>query len=50
MEIHNNEHGHNKKKAHSVIKDIKRKNYRIYSAEEKIRIVILGLVLLKHGS
>jgi transposase len=43
MEIHNNEHGHNKKKAHSVIKDIKRKNYRIYSAEEKIRIVIVGL-------
>ena len=43
MEIHINEHGHNKKKAHSVIKDIKRKNYRIYSAEEKIRIVIEGL-------
>jgi transposase len=38
-----NESGNNKRKAHSVIKDIKRKNYRIYSAEEKIRIVLEGL-------
>jgi transposase len=43
METHNNEHGNNKKKAHSVLKDIKRKSYRIYSAEEKIRIVLEGL-------
>jgi len=43
METHNNENGNNKKKAHSVLKDIKRKSYRIYSAEEKIRIVLEGL-------
>jgi transposase len=43
METHTNENGNNKKKAHNVIKDIKRKNYRIYSAEEKIRIVLEGL-------
>ena len=43
METHNHEHGNNKKKAHNVIKDIKRKSYRIYSAEEKIRIVLEGL-------
>ena len=43
METQNQEHGNNKKKAHSVINDIKRKNYRIYSAEEKIRIVLEGL-------
>jgi transposase len=43
METNNNENGTSKKKAHSLIKDIKRKTYRIYSSEEKIRIVIEGL-------
>lgn len=43
METQNHENRNNKKKAHNVIKDIKRKNYRIYSAEEKIRIVLEGL-------
>ncbi len=43
METNNNENGKQKKKAHSLIKDIKRKTYRIYSSEEKIRIVIEGL-------
>ena len=43
METHNNENGNNKRKAHNVIKDIKRKTYRAYSTEEKIRIVIEGL-------
>ena len=43
METNNNENGNGKKKAHSLIKDIKRKTYRIYSSEEKIRIVIEGL-------
>ena len=32
-----------KKDARSVIKDIKRKTYKKYSAEEKIRIVLEGL-------
>ena len=43
METHNNENGNNKRKVHNVIKDIKRKTYRAYSTEEKIRIVIEGL-------
>ena len=44
METTNNENsGNNKRKAHSLIKDIKRKTYRTYSAEEKIRIVLEGL-------
>ena len=44
METTNNENqGNNKKSARSLIKDIKRKNYRTYSAEEKIRIVVEGL-------
>ena len=33
----------NKKDARSVIKEIKRKTYKKYSAEEKIRIVLEGL-------
>lgn len=33
----------NKKTAQSLIKDIKRKTNRIYSSEEKIRIVIEGM-------
>lgn len=43
METTNNENSGNKRKAHSLIKDIKRKTYRTYSAEEKIRIVLEGL-------
>lgn len=40
---HNENQGNNKKSARSLIKDIKRKNYRTYSSEEKIRIVLEGL-------
>lgn len=43
METNNNENNSNKRKAHSVIKDIKRRTNRTYSPEEKIRIVIEGL-------
>lgn len=44
METANNENnGRHKRKARNVIKEIKRRTYRTYGAEEKIRIVLEGL-------
>lgn len=43
METNKNENSSNKKKATNLIKEIKRKTHRTYSAEEKIRIVLEGL-------
>lgn len=43
METNKSENSPNKKKANNLIKEIKRKTHRTYSAEEKIRIVLEGL-------
>lgn len=43
METNKSENSSNKKKATNLIKEIKRKTHRTYSAEEKIRIVLEGL-------
>lgn len=43
METNKSENSSNKKKANNLIKEIKRKTHRTYSAEEKIRIVLEGL-------
>ncbi len=43
MEENNQENKKRGRKPHSLIKDIKRRTNKTYSAEEKIRIVIEGL-------
>lgn len=43
MEENNNEPKKRGRKPHSLIKDIKRRTNKTYSAEEKIRIVLEGL-------